>query len=138
MSSFSSSAVKFSPLALSFSSQVLGTTSGAQTLTVTNTGASDLSISTVAIGGTDSGDFAKTDADYCTNASLNSNDTCTVDVTFTPSATGSRSASLIFTDSASGSPQTVGLTGTGLNPVPNISGLSPSSATRRSRTDLDH
>jgi hypothetical protein len=126
---FSSGAVEFSPLALAFGSQTLDTTSSAQTLKVTNTGASNLTISSVAIGGTDPGDFAKTAADYCTGANLTTNSTCTVDVTFTPSAAGSRSASLLFTDSASGSPQTVSLTGTGLNPVPNISSLSPSSAT---------
>ncbi len=129
VSSFSSGAVKFSPIALAFGSQTLNTTSSAQTLTVTNTGTNNLTISSVAIGGTDPGDFAMTDADYCTGANLSTNGTCTVGVTFTPSAAGSRSASLIFTDSASGSPQTVNLTGTGLNPVPTISSLSPSSAT---------
>ncbi len=129
VSSFSSGVVNFSPLALSFPSQILNTTSTPLTLTVTNTGASSLSIYTVAIGGTDPGDFAKTNADYCTGANLSTNSTCTVDVTFTPSAAGSRSASLLFTDSAPGSPQTVKLSGTGLNPVPNISSLSPSSAT---------
>ena len=129
IASFPSGAVKFSPLTLAFASQTVNTTSSAQTLTVTNTGTSNLTISSVAIGGTDPGDFAKTAADYCTGANLKLNGTCTVDVTFTPSAVGSRSASLLFTDSASGSPQSVGLTGTGLNPVPKISGLSPSSAT---------
>ena len=121
--------MKFSPPALAFASQTLNTTSSAQTLTVTNTGTNNLTISSVTIGGTDPGDFAKTNSDSCTGANLSTNGTCTVAVTFTPSAAGSRSASLLFTDSASGSPQTVNLTGTGLNPVPNISSLSPSSAT---------
>ena len=128
VASFLSGAVKFSPLSLSFSSQTVNTTSSTQTVTVTNAGASNLSISSVAIGGTNSGDFSKT-ARLLRRANLNTNGTCTVDVTFTPSAAGNRSASLVFTDSALGSPQTVGLTGTGLNPVPNISSLSPSWAT---------
>jgi hypothetical protein len=136
VASFSSSQVKFSPLALTFPSQVLDTTSGAQTLTVTNTGTNNLTISSVAIGGTDPGDFAKTSADYCTGANLAAKGTCTVDVTFTPSAAGSRSASLIFTDSASGSPQTVGMSGTGLNPVPNIGSLSPNAATAGSAAQV--
>jgi hypothetical protein len=38
---------------------------------------------------------------------------CTVSVTFTPSATGARSAALTFTDNAGGSPQSVSLSGTG-------------------------
>jgi hypothetical protein len=128
VASLSSGLVNFSPLALSFPSQAVYTTSSALTLTVTSMGVSNLTISSVAIGGTDPGDFANT-ANSCTGANLNLNGTCTVDVTFTPSAAGSRSASLLFTDSASGSPQTVNLTGTGLNPVPNMSSLSPSSAT---------
>jgi len=129
VASLSSGLVNFSPLALSFTSQTVYTTSSALTLTVTNMGVNKLTISSVAIGGTDPSDFAKTDADYCTGANLSTNGTCTVGVTFAPSAAGSRSASLLFTDSASGSPQSVGLTGTGLNPVPDISSLSPSSAT---------
>jgi hypothetical protein len=48
-------------------------------------------------------------------------------VTFTPSAGGSRSASLNFTDIATNGPQTVSLTGTGNDPVPAITTLSPAS-----------
>jgi titin len=42
---------------------------------------------------------------------------CTIGVTFTPSAAGQRVATLSFTDNASGSPQTVSLTGTGSHDV---------------------
>jgi hypothetical protein len=38
---------------------------------------------------------------------------CTISVTFTPAADGSRSGTLTITDNAGGSPQSVTLTGTG-------------------------
>ena len=118
---------------LSFGSQPLSTTSPAQAETVTNTGTGNLTISTVTISGTNASDFAVS-ADFCTGATVTPNSTCTVSVTFDPSATGSRSASLNFTDNASGSPQTVNLTGTGVTtPVP-VAGVSPGSLTFSNQT----
>ncbi len=119
--------VSLSALGLSFASQPMSTTSPAQAETVTNTGTGNLTISTVTISGTNAGDFAK-GADTCTGATVTPNSACAVSVTFAPSATGSRSASLNFTDNASGSPQTVNLTGTGLATAP-VAGVSPASLT---------
>ena len=104
--------VSLSPTSLTFGPQQLGATSAAQTETVTNTGTANLNISTVTIGGSNASDFA-TSADTCSGATVTPNDTCMVSVTFTPSATGSLSASLNFTDNASGSPQSVALSGSG-------------------------
>jgi hypothetical protein len=109
-----------SPSSVTFSNQNVGTTSASQSITLSNTGNAALNISTVTISGTNSSDFAKS-ADTCTGAAVAPNNTCTVSVTFTPSATGSRSASLNFTDNAGGSPQTVGLSGTGTGPVVSLS-----------------
>src|SRR5208282_2998367 len=120
-------AVSLSGSSLSFANQLVGTTSTAQAETVTNTGTANLTISTVAIGGTNASDFAKR-ADTCTGATVVPNGACTVSVTFTPSATGSRSASLSFTDNASNSPQTVSLSGTGIAPAVSLSGSSLSFA----------
>ena len=92
-------AVSLSGSSLSFGNQLVSTPSAAQTETVTNTGTANLTISTVTMGGTNASDFAKS-ADTCTGATVTPNGTCTVSVTFTPSATGSRSASLNFTDNA--------------------------------------
>ncbi|HKM57037.1 MAG TPA: choice-of-anchor D domain-containing protein, partial [Isosphaeraceae bacterium] len=119
--------VSLSALGLSFASQPMSTTSPAQAETVTNTGTGNLTISTVTISGTDASDFAKS-ADTCTGATVTPNSACAVGVTFTPSATGSLSASLNFTDNASGSPQTVNLTGTGVATAP-VAGVSPASLT---------
>src|SRR5208337_657185 len=49
---------------------------------------------------------------------------CTISVTFKPSASGSRTASVSITDNASGSPQTVSLSGTG---TAALASLSPTS-----------
>jgi hypothetical protein len=41
------------------------------------------------------------------------NATCTINVTFTPTATGSRAASVTVTDNGASSPQSIPLSGTG-------------------------
>ena len=125
VAAFGSAAVTLSPPSLAFSPQPLYTSSAAQTVTVTNIGTANLTILTVGISGTNSSDFAKS-ADTCTGATVIPNGTCSVSVTFTPSATGSLSASLSFTDIAPHSPQTVTLSGTGMGVGVE---LSPSSLT---------
>jgi hypothetical protein len=112
--------VTFSPTSLTFSPQNVGATSAPQTVTVTNSGTANLSISTVSIGGTNASSFAKS-ADTCSGVAVTPSNTCTVSVTFKPSATGSLSASLNFTDNAAGSPQTVSLSGTGIAPAVSLS-----------------
>jgi len=100
--------VSLSPTSVSFGNQSSGTTSGAQTVTVNNSGNGDLSISKVEITGANSSDFAQTNT--C-GTSVAAGVNCTVSITFTPSASGSRSASVVITDDAAGSPQTVSLSG---------------------------
>jgi hypothetical protein len=110
-----------SPTSLTFTPENVGTPSAPQTLTITNTGTANLTIATALIGGTNSGDFTAS-ADTCTGATLipspSDASTCTINVTFTPIATGSSSATLIFSDNAPDSPQSVGLTGTGAGAAP--------------------
>jgi hypothetical protein len=80
--------------------------SSTQSVLLTNNGSTSLSISSVAA----SGDFAQTNT--CgTTVSPGSN--CMINVTFTPTTAGTRSGLVTITDSATGSPQTVNLTGTG-------------------------
>jgi len=109
-----------SPTSLTFGQQGTGSTSAAQSVMLSNTGNASLSISSIALSGTNSGDFAQTN--NC-HTSVGAGANCTINVTFTPSATGSRSASLTITDNATGSPQTLSLTGTGVS-APAVS-LSP-------------
>jgi hypothetical protein len=95
-----------SPASLTFGSQTVGTTSAAQTVTLSNTGSAALTITNIA----SSGDFAENNT--C-GSSLAAGENCTINVTFTPTASGTRTGSLSVTDNASGSPQSVSLTGSG-------------------------
>jgi hypothetical protein len=108
------------PLSLTFGQQAIGTTSSPQIATLTNTGATTLTLSNIALNGTDASDFAQTNT--C-GPTLAPNDSCQVSVTFTPMAAGSLSAAVSFTDDAPRSPQTVGLAGTGTTSAATLSPL---------------
>ncbi|MGA7906126.1 MAG: choice-of-anchor D domain-containing protein [Candidatus Sulfotelmatobacter sp.] len=110
----SSATLTVSPGSINFGNQVTGTTSGISAVQITNNGSGAVNFSAIAVTGTNSSDFAQ--SNNC-QPSLPGLQGCTVNVTFTPSATGSRSASLTLTDDASNSPQTVGLSGLGVAPV---------------------
>jgi hypothetical protein len=99
-----------SPTSLAFGNQSVGTTSTAQTVTLSNTGNAALSITSLALTGTNASDFAQTNT--C-GSSVAASANCTISVRFTPSASGSRTASVSITDNASGSLQRVSLSGTG-------------------------
>jgi hypothetical protein len=99
-----------SPSSLTFAAQNQGTTSASQSVTLYNSGGSAITISNVAIGGTNSGDFSPTNG--C-GGSIPAGTNCAITVSFTPTATGARTATLMITDSAAGSPQSVTLSGTG-------------------------
>jgi hypothetical protein len=101
--------VSLLPGSLSFSQENVGTTSSAQSVLLSNIGDALLKISSIVPTGTNAADFAQTSPCF----DLVEGGQCTINVTFTPLATGSRSASLTITDNASNSPQTVSLTGTG-------------------------
>jgi hypothetical protein len=106
-------AVSLSGTSQNFGSVLVDASSSAEQVTLTNNGGANLVISTAALNGPNASDFAIS-ADTCSGTTLTPSNTCSVSVTFTPSAEGSRSASLIFTDNASDSPQTVALSGTGI------------------------
>jgi hypothetical protein len=107
--------VSISPFSLTFPTQAIGTTSPAQTLTVTNTGTANLLFSQIVVA--NSNDFAETD--NCTGeATIAPNGTCTISVTFTPSVTGVETADLQLSDNAqSNGVQSVGLTGNATNSI---------------------
>ncbi|MBZ5515239.1 MAG: choice-of-anchor D domain-containing protein [Acidobacteriia bacterium] len=105
-----SGSVTLSPNSLTFASQAVGTPSSAQAVTLTNSQSTALTITSIAFTGTNPGDFAQTNT--C-GSSLAANGSCSVNVTFTPTASGTRSATLAVTDNGPGSPQTISLTGTG-------------------------
>jgi hypothetical protein len=118
VSVFLQTTAEVSPASLTFGNQSVGTTSLPQPVTLTNIGSSNMTISGVTVTGTDAGDFGQTN--NC-GTSLSAGASCTINVTFSPTASGARSASLSITDSAVGSPQTVSLTGTGIAPAVSLS-----------------
>jgi hypothetical protein len=104
-----------SPSSLDFTiggtaSQTVGSTSGPLTAVLTSNMSGPLTISSVQIIGTNPGDFVQTN--NCPST-LASGGTCSITVTFTPLATGKRTAKIAVTDSANNSPQTIFLKGTG-------------------------
>ena len=109
------------PGSLAFGNQTINTTSTAQTVTLTNTGNAALSIAGITVTGTNASDFAQSNT--C-GSSVAGGSNCTISVTFTPSASGSRTASVSITDNASGSPQTVSLSGTGTAALASLSATS--------------
>lgn len=102
-------AVSAAPTSLTFSSQVVATTSAAQSVTLTNNGSSAAAVSISA-----SGDFAQTN--NC-GGSLNGGASCNVNVTFSPTNVGAISGAVTITDNAANSPQIVNLSGTGATPI---------------------
>jgi hypothetical protein len=107
---FGETYVNISPTGLSFTTQLVGSTSPPKNVTLTNTGASTLTINQIYFAGPNPGDFGQTNT--CGSA-LAAGASCTISTTFTPLAGGLRQASLKISDSDLGSPQTVALSGTG-------------------------
>ena len=102
--------VQLTPISLNFGNQTVGTTSARKIITLTNKGTGSLSISGITVSGTNPNDFAQ--LNNCP-ASVTAGASCSIAVTFTPTATGARSANVSVSDNGGGSPQQVPLTGTG-------------------------
>jgi hypothetical protein len=94
------------PTSLSFASQNVGSTSAAQSVTVSNTGSAAAAVSGIST----SGDFAQTN--NC-GSSIAAGASCAVSVTFTPTASGTRAGTLSIASNASNNPVSVALSGTG-------------------------
>jgi hypothetical protein len=114
------------PGGLSFAATVVGSTSAAQAVTVTNSGTSTATVS----GVTASGDYSQTN--NCTTIAVNAS--CTVNVTFKPTAGGTRNGTLTVTSDANNGPTTVGLSGTGTDSTTNIAAGRPASASSSNGT----
>jgi hypothetical protein len=97
------------PASLTFASQVFGTASPAQTVTLENTGSVALTPAAIAM----SGDFTETDICQSPKPPVAPGGSCTIQVTFTPTATGSRTGQMTIGANVSGGQMTVELSGTG-------------------------
>ena len=102
--------VSFSKNSLSFGNQQVGTSSAPESVILTNVGNTQVYFFGISITGTNPGDFSETNT--C-GTSIGAKASCTITVTFKPTATGSRTAAVSISDDGGGSPQNVHLTGTG-------------------------
>ncbi len=102
--------ITLSPKSLSFAKQLVGTTSSAKTIKLTNSGTGTLTMSNIIA----TGNFRQTNNCPGTLAAAAS---CTVSVTFTPTIAGAVSGAISLYDDASGSPQVAPLSGTGIGAV---------------------
>jgi hypothetical protein len=95
-----------------FGDQTVAQPSMVQTLLVTNIGSQTLSIAGASLAGADPGDFAIT-SDSCAARRLAFEQSCTIQVQFTPSAAGARTATLSLQDNEP-VPASVTLSGNGV------------------------
>ena len=106
--------VALSGTTLTFASTAVNTTDATtQQITVSNTGNGALHISGISIAGTNASSFSETTTCSTTTA-LAAGNSCNITVTFAPLAIGSLTGLVSIADDASGSPQTVALTGIGV------------------------
>jgi len=105
--------VSLTPASLTFATQAEGTTSAPQNINLTNNGQGPLTITGIAVTGANSGDFAQTNNCPISPSTLPAGFSCNIAVTFSPTAIGTRTASVTVTDNATGSPHSASLTGTG-------------------------
>ena len=101
--------ISFNPNTLTFPSTTVLTAATNQTITVSNTGSASLAFTSVALSGSGASSFSIV-SNTCTTTVATSA-TCKVTVGFTPTSAATFSATLVFTDNVSGSPQSVTLTG---------------------------
>jgi hypothetical protein len=104
-----------SPSSLDFGDQLTGSTSTAQTVTLTNNDPADLTIGTLSV----SGEFALSN-DLCSGQVIASAASCTFDVTFSPLSDGAKTGSVSIPSDSVTSPDSVALSGTGISPALSI------------------
>lgn len=103
--------IGLTPTTVTFATTVVGQPSATQTVTVTSTGTANLVLTAITFTGTNAANFAQTGGTCTNTSSLGPGSACTIIMTMTPSAPGTRSATLNVTGNASGA---VPLTGSGI------------------------
>ena len=103
---------------LAFGIDALGNKSASKTATFKNTQTVPLTITRIEVsGGTAPSDYAESGNCPLSPNTLGAGQSCSMTVVFTPSIVGSRTATLTVDHSASNSPQSSTLMGTGVSPV---------------------
>ncbi len=120
-----------SPASLTFGTLAVGTTSGPQPITLRNLGSAALTLSQLTFTGSDAASFAVapsgTTCPIGSTVAIGAN--CLVQIDFAPQTSGAKNATVNFIDNASGSPQSISLSGMAIAPTLQIS---PSLANFRS------
>jgi Abnormal spindle-like microcephaly-assoc'd, ASPM-SPD-2-Hydin len=102
--------VKLSPPKVAFASQTVGTTSAAKNVTLKNAQTVTLNVSSINV----SGDFALAPSTTCpTSGAVSAGKNCIIAITFTPTATGTRTGTLIVQADYPTAPVVIQLSGTG-------------------------
>jgi len=116
--------VVLTPVSLTFIDQLENTTSGVETVSVSNGGIDNLIFASgsFTLSGAKAADFAIV-SNGCSGATVISGSSCSAGIAFTPSIVGTETASLSLADNAPNSPQTVSMTGTGVSSAPSSSPL---------------
>lgn len=117
--------ISVSAASLSFASQKVGTSSSAQTLTVTNAASATGPLALSAIGTGTGSDFIVTGGTCSVGAAIAIGASCTVSVAFKPAAVGSRTGTLTLAHNAPGGKTEVALSGQAIDTAP-LASLSPS------------
>jgi hypothetical protein len=117
---------------IAFPTQLKGTTSPVQKVTMSNTGNSALTLTNVVITGTNAKDFSidptSTSCLLTPGSVLYSGQSCKVGMLFTPSGLGARTATLTFLDNTVNSQNNVQLSGVGTQ-IPTFTITSPATGT---------
>lgn len=112
-----------SPTSLSFGTIKVTSSSTPQNIVLSNTGTAALTVSGISLTGANPGDYSFTTVPVSNcGGSVSVGGSCTIQVTFTPTTSGSRTATVSVSDNAAGSPQTATVSGSGVfanapNPV---------------------
>ena len=96
-----------SPSSVTFPLRSINTTSIPTTVTLTSDGTQAVTVSNISISGAVNGNFTQTND--CSSVPVNTS--CSIDITFAPTATGTQSATLQITSNATGSPTVINISG---------------------------
>ena len=102
------------PSSVDFDEQAIGRHGRAQRVVITNTGGAPLHVNNVALGGDDAGKYSVV-KDACTGAEVVPYRACVIDIAFLPAGKDDFDAELTLVSNAPESPQTIRLTGEGIN-----------------------
>jgi mono/diheme cytochrome c family protein len=106
-------AAAVNPASLSFAATTIGQSASPLATTLSNTGNAALNVGTLSLSGAAASDYTISGGTCANGTSLAAGANCTVQVTFKPSASGARGASLVIAHNATGGSSTVALSGTG-------------------------